>query len=262
MLDLKKILINILFICTSVNAIDCNVGCFEHLTLGSPKDKFNQVDQCLCKQNMAIGYSYTKKVPIWSSYYLTEKNLNDIDNSNIDYNEIRKKFCRFKSDTNIFDKKYRSYSSNYTNTGFERGHLSSGKSLTHTNLEEFMGISCLMSNIFPQNPTNNKSAWYELEEMERAFVEKKLHAFIINGIHFNNNLTNIKKKVGVPTHLYKIVFNLESKEKFAYYIPNTKIYKIDLDKYKLSIDEIEEKTGFDFFPLLPDEMEKTIEETI
>lgn len=262
-LNLKLIQIFIIVILSSQSyAIDCNIKCNEHLTLGSPIDKRNQIDQCLCYPNMAIGYSYKNKTPIWSSFYLTHENLKDINNSKYSYSQIRKRNCKFEDDEKILLNIYKSYKKDYAKSGYQLGHLSSARSLTHSNLEESMANSCLMSNIFPQNGINNIGAWKSLEIKEREFVKNNDHAFIINGIHFENNNKTIKNNIRIPSYIYKIVLSLDTRNSFAYYIPNIELRKKDLEDYKIEINEIEEKTGFDFNPLLPDVIENTIEENI
>jgi endonuclease G len=69
--------------------------------------------------------------------------------------------------------------------------------------------------------------------------------------------------VAVPTHLFKAVLTMSPDSEFAaygYLAPNCFPPKgAKAVKYLISIDRLEDITGYDFFPNLPDSIEASIE---
>lgn len=67
----------------------------------------------------------------------------------------------------------------------------------------------------------------------------------------------------MPRATFKIVLRYEAAaeqpELLAFLMPQTAKQKDPCVKYLVSVDEIEEKSGLDFFPDLPDELEEGIE---
>jgi len=66
--------------------------------------------------------------------------------------------------------------------------------------------------------------------------------------------------VSVPNAFYKVLLDYRKPEikAIAFLIPH-KESKDPLYKFVVSIDELEKKTGIDFFPSLPNELENKLE---
>ncbi|MDC7186801.1 DNA/RNA non-specific endonuclease, partial [Phocaeicola massiliensis] len=67
-------------------------------------------------------------------------------------------------------------------------------------------------------------------------------------------------KVAVPDAFYKVILINDSKtpQAIGFLFPNKAGHK-PLKKYIVTVDSVEKRTGIDFFPALPDEVENRIE---
>ncbi len=67
-------------------------------------------------------------------------------------------------------------------------------------------------------------------------------------------------KVRVPGAFFKVLLApyVEEPRGIAFVYPNM-TSPGNMQDYAMSIDELEKITGYDFFPALPDELEKTVE---
>jgi endonuclease G len=90
----------------------------------------------------------------------------------------------------------------YTNTGWDKGHLvPAGDATSPKEMEE----SFLMTNIAPQNPTLNRGQWKKLESYIRNRVAKdKITIHVITGVVLSKDET--ETDIPVPSHFYKVVF--------------------------------------------------------
>jgi DNA/RNA endonuclease G (NUC1) len=52
--------------------------------------------------------------------------------------------------------------------------------------------------------------------------------------------------LGIPTRLYKIIIEKNSKKVMAYLMPNTALPVADLPKYQVPVASVEEATGMRF----------------
>lgn len=153
----------------------------------------------------------------------------------------------------------------YRNSGYDRGHLApSGDMLfsAQANADCF-----LLSNITPQNASFNSGIWNELENQVRRWAEQYGRVYVITGPVLEKPAEEYesigKNKVAVPEYFYKIVLTpLYADEEdaaspedcakiivSAYIIPNRKCGE-KFWSYRVSISEVERRTGLDFFSLL------------
>ena len=66
-------------------------------------------------------------------------------------------------------------------------------------------------------------------------------------------------KVGVPDAFFKVVLCLQGQPKaIGFIFPNIGTHH-ELDEYVVTVDEVEQITGFDFFHNLEDEIENAVE---
>lgn len=121
--------------------------------------------------------------------------------------------------------------------------------------------SFLLTNMCPQDYDMNSGIWEGLERRCRGWANRFGCVYIASGPIFYNGITKTMgpNKVGVPDAFFKVVLCMEKGPKaLGFVIPN-KSQTQDLDSYILSVDEVEEITGFDFFYNLPDDIESDIE---
>ncbi|MCB9092947.1 MAG: DNA/RNA non-specific endonuclease [Halobacteriovoraceae bacterium] len=149
----------------------------------------------------------------------------------------------------------------YRNSGFDKGHLVPAGDMKLNALS--MSETFFMSNISPQEPKFNQGLWRLLEEEVRQWVvDKSCDCYVITGSFLNEYLEKIPGTgISIPNYFYKIVLKLEADEfeVLAFLMPNTNLDGHDLNDYAVSVDEIEELTGLDFFTDLDDNLEEIIE---
>jgi DNA/RNA endonuclease G (NUC1) len=68
----------------------------------------------------------------------------------------------------------------------------------------------------------------------------------VSGPIYDAGYKNIGNGVGVPTRLFKIIYDKKSKNVTAYLMPNDPLPVADLPKYKTTVPVIEAVTGFKF----------------
>lgn len=148
----------------------------------------------------------------------------------------------------------------YKNSGYDRGHLCPAGDRKKT--ESLYKETFLTSNISPQKHAFNAGIWNNLEQKTRYWAKKYKNLYVISGgILTDKNLKTIgKDKVSVPNAFYKVLLDYTKPEikAIAFLVPH-KDSKRPLYEFVVSIDELERKTGIDFFPALPDEIEHKLE---
>ena len=148
---------------------------------------------------------------------------------------------------------------NYKNSGFDKGHLCPAGDRKFS-LEAF-NETFYTSNISPQRHDFNAGIWNNLEQKTRYWATKYDGVFVITGGVLNGHLKCIgKENVSVPDYFYKILID-NSREEYkviAFLIPHANSKK-PLYQFVVSIDQIENLTGIDFFSKLPDTLENRLE---
>lgn len=149
----------------------------------------------------------------------------------------------------------------YTGSGWDRGHLCPAGD-NKWNYEAMME-SFYMTNICPQHHNLNRGDWNELEQKCRKWVKKDSCLYIVAGpIFYNREPRYIgEHNVAVPDAFFKVILCLHKKPKAIGFIYKNNEGNKSLDSYVNSIDAVERITGIDFFPALPDEVEREVEAT-
>ncbi|MBO5626785.1 MAG: DNA/RNA non-specific endonuclease [Prevotella sp.] len=124
-----------------------------------------------------------------------------------------------------------------------------------------MNQSFLLTNMCPQDHNLNGGDWKALEDRCRGWAIHYGDIYIVAGPIFYNGITQTmgQNKVGIPDAFFKVVLCLGKKPKaLGFIFPNNGTHH-KLESYVLTVDEVEEITGFDFFYNLPDDIETAVE---
>lgn len=150
----------------------------------------------------------------------------------------------------------------YLGTGYDRGHLAPAADMKRS--EKAMAESFFMSNMSPQKPQCNRGIWRILEEQVRDFAKKEKHLFIVTGPVLRDGLKKIGKttKIAVPEYYYKVILKVAGDEPkaIAFLMKNTGSDE-EVKTFAVSIDDVEKETGIDFFPTLPNDLERKLEKS-
>ena len=229
-----------------------------HLELGIPKDKDSSDDYLIIRPQYTLSYNYLLGVPNWVSWEMNVDWFGEVpryDGNFITDNTLPTTFTKIKH-------------SDYTNSGYDRGHLVRSEERTKT--DEDNKSTFLMTNIIPQTPDLNRGVWLDLEyHLENLCKKENKQIFVIaGGIYKSNSFIN--NIVAIPDTCYKIAVILEKGQKrqnitkdtkiIAVKMPNTDgISKDDWEKYVTTVDAIEFSTGYDFLNYIKDDIEIELE---
>jgi endonuclease G len=149
----------------------------------------------------------------------------------------------------------------YWNSGFDRGHLAPSADFRWS--LNALSESYYYSNMSPQVADLNRGAWSKLENQGREWSLDCNELFVVTGPVLKPNLPKVQQgsfRLSIPEYYYKIFVDLYGPEykAIAFIMPNKKIDD-PIMNYVVSIDEIEKKTGIDFFPTLDDSLEERLE---
>ena len=150
----------------------------------------------------------------------------------------------------------------YLHSGYDKGHLAPAADMgwSATAMKE----SFYFSNMSPQDPSFNRGIWKRLEELVRDWAIQNNTIYIVTGPLLSTGLPTIgANKVSIPKFYYKVILDYTEPEikSIAFIMPNAGS-KDNLQRYAVSIDNVEKATGIDFFPSLPDEQENKIEKEL
>ncbi len=200
-------------------------------------------------QYFTLSYSEAHEQAEWVAYELKKDQIKNSD---------------FKRPYFVEDRSIATGSANwrnYKNSGYDRGHLlpAADREFDYNAYHE----TFLTSNISPQNREFNAGIWNKLEQKVRYWAKKYDGVFVITGGVLEEGLPTIgDEQVSVPNQFYKIIFDKrkDGNKVLAFLIPNAPTTK-SFYEYTVSVDEIEAKTGIDFFSNLSKNVQEQLEST-
>lgn len=220
---------------------------YDNLALGFPGGADTVVDRV----GYALGYIEYHEQPAWVVYKLTRDEV---------LTKVSKRKNRFKEDPEIPTGS--ACSADYRRSGYDRGHLAPAADMAFS--EQTMAESFYYSNMSPQHPKFNRGIWKKLEEQVRQFAVREGEVYVVTGPVLPNEktITIGPNRVTVPTHYYKVVYDLtEPKKMIGFILPNTNV-KADLKDFAVTVRQVEEQTGLDFFSLVPRPEQDRLETSI
>lgn len=217
------------------------------------------------ERNYTVFYDTSMMTPLWTAYPLNSSHMGSLDRpSSWSYNPD-------------IDEKYqiKVTGSSYSGNTYSRGHMCPNGSRNGNSTMQAQTF--YVTNQVPQIQNNfNSGIWSSLESAVQT-LGKKEEIYVVTGVAFNKEgqTSTIKyvspsstssQKVPIPNYFYKLVLrvktdskgNVTSAKTVAYWFEH-KTYSDSYDNYTVSVDQVEEWTGFDFFVNLPDDIEKQVE---
>lgn len=150
--------------------------------------------------------------------------------------------------------------SDYRRSGYDRGHMAPSADFQYS--REAQDATFFLTNISPQSNALNSGAWNRLEEQCRAWAMRDSSLVIITGPVLTDYLTETigENRITVPARYFKVVFApyANPPRAIAFVMPNHAVSG-GVQQSVVTVDQLEEITGFDFFSNLPDELEERIE---
>ena len=211
-----------------------------------PNGKQGQVIQ---RTGYTLAYDKKTKTPQWVAWELTKEETKG----------NHERTDKFLPDPNVEGAKV--VTTDYTGSGYDRGHMAPAGDMKWS--KKAMEESFYMSNICPQIHHLNTGDWNELEANTRKWARRYGSVYVTCGPIYNGSRRTQyigKNRVKVPDAFFKVILIQSPKKTCAlgFFFENEAGQR-PLNEYLVSIDYLEQTTGIDFFPSLPDELENTLE---
>ncbi|HJQ31077.1 MAG TPA: DNA/RNA non-specific endonuclease [Pyrinomonadaceae bacterium] len=245
----------------------------EHLTMGNPSNAVVDVNQpanyLLDKPQYAVSYNRDKGRPNWVSWHLDPTWLGSTPRQD-----------DFRNDTTLPAGWYQVQATDYSGSGFDRGHHCPSADRTDTVASN--SSTFLMTNMMPQSPDNNQGPWAAFETYCRNLVSAGNELYIIaggsgsggTGSNGGTTTTVAGGHVAVPSQTWKVVIVIPqgtndvsrvttSTRTIAVIMPNVQgIRSNTWQSYRVSVDQVESLTGYDFFSQVPTSIQSVIESVV
>ena len=239
-----------------------------HLAMGNPSgakaDPATPGNYLMMKPEYALSYNVPRGNANWASWHLDAQWIAGAGRAD-----------SFRPDPAVRPPWYRVLDTDYEETGFERGHLV-------PNADRQMSLpinhaTYLMTNMLPQTPDCNKGPWEKLEAQLRKLTDTNELYIVAGGLGTGGTSdegtmdTIAGGKVTVPAKVWKVALVLPKGENdvdradantrtIAVIMPNVQGIRPDpWENYLVTVDRVENETGYDFFSNVRDEIEEIIE---
>ena len=232
---MKKLLAIFLLLPTLALSNPIDDECPEHTIHGAPVSSIVENTQYICHMNYAVHYRFDTK----TAEYVVEH----LDT--LDITGPAKRKDNFRPDPKVDDSK-EAHLEDYKGHPYDRGHLA--PAANNRADKEQMGESFFLTNMIPQDPGHNRGIWRILEIGVRNSADAGKDLYVISGTIYDEGYKVIGNNLGVPTRVWKVIYDAKTGESIAFLFPNQKLSTKDLPKYATTVDEVEKETGLDLFP--------------
>ena len=150
----------------------------------------------------------------------------------------------------------------YAGSGMDRGHLVPAGDLKWS--PDAMRQSFLLTNVAPMHKALNEGGWAKLEEKVREWTVRDSALLVFTGpVVSDGDTTLASGQVKVPSAYFKVILApcVRPMRAIAFIYPNGHSGG-RLSQYAVSVDEVERRTGLDFFPTLPAIEQQRLESTV
>lgn len=247
-----------------LNQRDHDLSIRTHLPWGMPPIAENVHDEwMLAQRDYVIRYDGTLRIPLFTAERVDAKRLDSTRRKKVARTDCFRKDVRIEADQ-------ASKPTDYDEGIFDQGHLAAFANQATSVIAG--NNSFIMSNMAPQTCQFNRGIWQILEGVVRLWVTQRKTVFVISGGLFDRNNDGLRdtddaaahmkarngtSRVAIPTAFYKILaYRGEGGtiETLSFVLPHNQLNPNGdaavsyLADHITSIADIEQKTGFDFFP--------------
>lgn len=211
--------------------------------------------------NYCVEWDTNKKSQRWSCYQMYRSNLTK--NTNRYYTSDYR--YQYPYDPSL-PSQFTITPDPYRGSGYNHGHIC--PSADRLNNKEAQYQTFYMTNMQPQKHDFNAGVWLEMENKVRNWATKNNYNFadtlyVCKGGTIDNSAqyTTTGKGMVVPSHFFMAILRVKNGvyNAVGFWVKHENNKDNKLAKYAVSIKELEEKTGIDFFCNLPDNIERTVE---
>jgi DNA/RNA endonuclease G (NUC1) len=239
-----------LFLATVAHA---TIGAALQMQLGNPSSATtnpnNHTHYLIQRDQYALDYDDVTREPNWVSWDLTSDDVGSSGRSN------------FIQDTTLPAGFYQVLTTDYSGSGYDRGHMcpSADRTVTVADNQQVF----YMSNMVPQAPDNNQGVWANFESYCRSLASAGNEVLITCGPSGFGGST-IASGVAIPGYTWKIAVVVplgpgsalsrvtSSTRVIAIKVPNIAgVRSTPWQDFLTSVAQIEADTGYAFFTALP-----------
>ena len=231
--------------------------------MGNPSNAATDVAQPLNylmeKSTYCLSYNRDDRHANWVSWHLDTSWLGTTPRQD-----------DFRSDTTLPLGWYLVLATDYSGSGYDRGHMCPSGDRTKTVADN--SSTFLMTNMIPQAPDNNRITWASLESYCRTLANQGNELYIISGGSGTSGYIGAGA-IALPTYTWKVIMVLPagtndvsrvttSTRLIAVMMPNQNGISSDWRTFRVSVDQVEATTRYDFFSAVSPKTQSVIESTI
>lgn len=245
----------------------------DHLALGNPSEAVASVvladNYLMTKPQFALAYNNSRGTATWVSWHLSEAWKGSAERCDCFTPDFALPVDLFAAET-----------SDYTNTGFDRGHMCPSDDRDGSDADN--AVTFLMTNIMPQAPQMNQATWRNMEDYARDLIYEGHELYIIaggygsggSGSQGGTTYTLAGGSITVPSRYWKVMVVLPvGGDDLSRVSSETRVIAVDMPNaqtvtslpwgsYRTSVDAIEDSTGLDLLSLVPGSLQALLESPV
>ncbi|HEX8286627.1 MAG TPA: DNA/RNA non-specific endonuclease [Pyrinomonadaceae bacterium] len=242
--------------------VNAPFGTDNPLLLGNPSNATpnvnNENNYLMYKPQYSLSYNRSRGTANWVAWRLDSTWLGSSDRQD-----------DFRPDSDLPSGWYQVTTQDYSGSGYDRGHMTPSGDRTRTDTDN--SATFLMTNIIPQLPANNQGPWADFENYLRTLAQQGQEIYIYAG-GAGTAGTIALGKVTVPQVTWKVVLILpngsndlqrigKGTRAFGIIVPNQAPLSQNAPwrQFRVTVDAIENLTGFNFFTEVPKNTQELIE---
>ncbi|MDE6355494.1 MAG: DNA/RNA non-specific endonuclease [Prevotella sp.] len=260
-------------------------NCLEASRIEFPKTKGNKSIILKYYSGDAYGLNYCvewdteKKSQRWSCYFMVDHHHSNNDREHT-YSGNAGRYEPMSNPGNHpgdrqypwdpqLPEQYRWSEDLFVRSGYDHGHICPSADRQYSKEANYQTF--YMTNMQPQRNAFNAKLWAVMEQKVRDITPKTIGdtLYVCKGGTIDNEsqiLTRIQDKMIVPKYFYMALLLKKGNQisAFAFWAEHTNVdHSGDpLRNYVITIDELEQRTGIDFFCNLPDDIENKVESNV
>lgn len=208
-------------------------------------------DEIIRHDAYVISYDSARRIPEWVAYELTSEETGG---------EEERNSRMFSMDPDYHGTQ--AMREDYSNSGWTKGHMAPAADFRWS--PEVMDQTFYLTNVCPQDETLNANDWEYLERQVRRWAKEYGRVWVVTGPIVGNNGYGCigERNVVIPDAFFKAVLACKGDNCTAIaFVMGNDDKRYFLADCAISIDDLERRTGLDFFPALDDAMETEAEKT-
>ncbi len=227
--------------------------------------------------NYAVEWDYVKHAQRWTCYKMYASN--SVTNTKRFYDDSGQPFSQYPNDKSL-STRYHFTTDPYWGSGYDHGHMC--PSADRLCSEEANKQTFFLTNMHPQVNTFNAGLWEHMEARVRQWNNSNFRdtLYVVKGGTidrddqlgaengrgvYNTYLGSGVNRIPVPKYFFMAVLckrkdgRNQGYKAMAFWAEHKSNASTTLRNYAISVDQLEQLTGIDFFCNLPDQIEEAAE---